>query len=120
MKLSKKLVRKGKSPIFLDFDDLLLLRFLEYETHSHILNNNSPTLVDLNSLKEDMRISHKALLVHLNRLKRFGIIEIFRGDNEDYKSKYVKISRFGLDLYKKARSSSNIVNDMNAYFEKFE
>lgn len=69
--------RTARARVFLDYDDFLILIYL--------MNNDFSSL---DNLKKFMNMSHKGLLIHINRLKDYGFIEFIRFED---KPKYKKV-----------------------------
>ena len=81
--------RVARSPSILDLDDYLILKFL----------NKTRKKASLNEIKQNMNLSHNALLIHLGRLEDHGWIKISRRE-ENYKFKEVDINLEGKELFK--------------------
>lgn len=81
--------RKGRSQTLLDIDDLTILSYFRY------LDSEIPLI----SFRNILNISHNGLLTHINRLKKFGFIEIHR-EKDSYKTKFVKVTNKGLKISK--------------------
>lgn len=76
--------RVSRSEVVLDVDDIEILRLLGRDGH-------------LDAIKKLLHISHKSLLVHLNRLASREFIEIYR-EKANYKVKVVMITPKGKHL----------------------
>lgn len=77
--------RNARANVIIDEDDYNILKIV----------NSGTGGIFLDPLKEQMNISHKSLLVHLNRLAKHGWIKIFRAMDEQYKFKIVETTSEG-------------------------
>ena len=76
--------RNSRAIPVLDLDDLKFLKLIK-----------NGKKIPISKVINKLEISHKGFLTHRNRLKKFGLIECFRGE-KDYKNKYLKIKSNGL------------------------
>lgn len=76
--------RKAKSQTLLDMDDWIILAIL-----------SKTDIIKVSDLKKKMNMSHKGILIHLNRLKSYEMIN-YRRNEKDYKIKEVIITDKGM------------------------
>ena len=91
MKNKVKRNSRQRSKVVLDVDDIQILKELE--------ESKNLRGVKLDYLKDALRFSHNALLVHLRRLLQNDLIVVFRSE-DDYKFKAVTITERGKKLIK--------------------
>ena len=100
-KKTKKRVARSKT--ILDLDDLNILK---------ILYDLKPgSFIFLDGLKEELLLSHKGLLIHLNRLISHDLIIIDRYVGE-YKRKIVRLNNNGISLFEKLLLSPEIKKEL--------
>ena len=80
--------RDSRAPVMVDMDDFLILATIKGDE-----------VAELDLFKEALKLSHKGLLTHLRRLEGQGFVDVMRGSDEDYKTKYVKKTESGEKIY---------------------
>lgn len=110
--------RTARSKTILDIDDYLILSLLdgtfvrEDNIKNRILHEYKVAGLKISFLLDKTKLSHKALIVHLNRLKSFNLIQVYRSP-ENYKYKLLVITKSGqiiLDELKKNKSEDDVLN----------
>ena len=101
MKKEKVIIKKkrnSRSNIILDEDDIFIL-----------FNLSGCVFMELEDLRRSLNISHKGLLIHLNRLISHNFITLGRSE-PNYKIKLVAITNPGRETLKELLHSPKIKN----------
>lgn len=111
MAKTNKNIRKSRSPVLFDYDDFLLLTFL----------NNLQEKVELPILLKWLNISHNSFLIHIKRLEQYQFIEVVRGKDKDYKNKFISITEQGtkaLEVFKPITNKEPFIKHMEYIKDK--
>lgn len=101
--------RRSRAEVLFDYEDYLIVSLCRLEDK-----------VPLSLVKEYTGLSHNSLLIHTKRLRNYGLIKIERGKDEDYKSKYVIITRDGKRAYDIYRKNINTKEKVEAHMEELK
>lgn len=86
--------RNSRSKVLFDYEDLVLLLLLNRERN-------------MTFIKKTMNLSHNSLKIHIDRLSNLNFISVQRGNDDDYKNKYAKITKEG-EIIKKSFNTTNV------------
>lgn len=98
--------RNSRSRVIIDEDDFNFLKLL-----SEVAEDNRAQIMglELDYIKKTLNISHKALLIHVNRLKKYGWVAVARLKDKDYKMKIIFITSPGKNILKQLDEGRKIL-----------
>lgn len=112
--------RTARSQVVLDLDDIAILSYISLNSEGRRIGGRT-----LESLKKEMNMSHKGLLVHLKRLGSLNLIKIYSNE-ENYKVKIVSTTASGFKIKEEIitairlgkEGKYNLLVEKNTFFGK--
>jgi DNA-binding MarR family transcriptional regulator len=91
-------IRRSRSPVFLDYDDFLIINLCMVGRGENIAY-----------LKKFLNLTQKAIGIHINRLVKYGLVSKEQGQGEAFRERLILPTEEGktiFEIYKKAIAKS--------------